>query len=134
MWTRWSPLEPLWHIPSSWGWHMITSLLFSHLILELPWAILSGMINIFFLKPLPFHFPFLTPKELAGFNNMAKTLLDIVLLFFSFLMGIMWNRKIINSVLETVIELQRTTKSKGICNNPDMKKAIFPELKIYNMK
>ena len=84
---------------------------------------------------LPFHFLFLTPKELAGFNNMAKTLLDIVLLFFPFLMGITWNRTIINSVLETVIELQRTTKSKDICNNPDMKKAIiFPELKIYKMK
>ena len=24
----------------------------------------------------------MTPKELAGFNNMANTLLDIVLLFF----------------------------------------------------
>ena len=76
----------------------------------------------------------MTPKELAGFNNMANTLLDIVLLFF-FLMGIMWNRMIINSVLETVIEQQRTTKSKYIYNNPDMKKAIiFPELKIYKMK
>ena len=42
---------------------------------------------------------------------------------------------IINSVLETVIEQQRTTKSKYIYNNPDMKKAIiFPELKIYKMK